>query len=417
MSSYDHWFKRLGPGILFAGAAIGVSHLVQSTRAGGVYGLGMLLPVLLVLFVKFPSFAIGSLYSAQTGESLLDAYSKQHSAFVWLFALFAFVPFFIVLAAVTLVTSALFLAITGFQWSIILTSFVLLLICIILLQLGGYQKLDKLMKVVFIVMTISTFAATGIAISKMTFNTNLFWPENLFTSESFIFMMALLGFMPAPIDIAVLNSYWTLEKIRAKKDNNQELKLRDSWFDFRVGYIMTGILAFCFMFMGASLFFESQRVLPASAIGFSKQIINAFSVQLGTWSVGLVGVCAFTVMFSTTLSIADGYPRVMAGLYKQVFNKKSSYKKLYLGSLWFLCLGAMLLLAFFMENFKQMIDLATTLTALVSPVLALLNHFIYFGKKTNIPLQYRPLWIKVTSVFGIVVLSFLSVMFIKIKLF
>ena len=34
--------KNLGPGLLFAGAAIGVSHLVQSTRAGADFGLGLI---------------------------------------------------------------------------------------------------------------------------------------------------------------------------------------------------------------------------------------------------------------------------------------------------------------------------------------------------------------------------------------
>ena len=36
------WIKKLGPGLLFAGAAIGVSHLVQSTRAGADFGWGLL---------------------------------------------------------------------------------------------------------------------------------------------------------------------------------------------------------------------------------------------------------------------------------------------------------------------------------------------------------------------------------------
>ena len=31
-------FKKLGPGLLFAGAAIGVSQLVQATRAGADWG-------------------------------------------------------------------------------------------------------------------------------------------------------------------------------------------------------------------------------------------------------------------------------------------------------------------------------------------------------------------------------------------
>ena len=34
---YFSW-KTLGPGLLWAGVAIGVSHLVQSTRAGVIYG-------------------------------------------------------------------------------------------------------------------------------------------------------------------------------------------------------------------------------------------------------------------------------------------------------------------------------------------------------------------------------------------
>ena len=41
-------FKKLGPGLLFAGAAIGVSHLVQSTRAGADFGLGLLWVLLLI---------------------------------------------------------------------------------------------------------------------------------------------------------------------------------------------------------------------------------------------------------------------------------------------------------------------------------------------------------------------------------
>ena len=40
--------KKLGPGLLFAGAAIGVSHLVQSTRAGADYGWGLTWALLLV---------------------------------------------------------------------------------------------------------------------------------------------------------------------------------------------------------------------------------------------------------------------------------------------------------------------------------------------------------------------------------
>ena len=35
-------YKTIGPGILFASTAIGVSHLVQSTKAGALFGFGLL---------------------------------------------------------------------------------------------------------------------------------------------------------------------------------------------------------------------------------------------------------------------------------------------------------------------------------------------------------------------------------------
>ena len=50
------WTKRLGPGLLFAGAAIGVSHLVQSTRAGADFGWGLLWALLLANLMKYPFF-------------------------------------------------------------------------------------------------------------------------------------------------------------------------------------------------------------------------------------------------------------------------------------------------------------------------------------------------------------------------
>ena len=52
--------KTLGPGILFASTAIGVSHLVQSTRAGAVYGFELLGFIMLANLFKYPFFEYAS---------------------------------------------------------------------------------------------------------------------------------------------------------------------------------------------------------------------------------------------------------------------------------------------------------------------------------------------------------------------
>ena len=76
MSKINKLLKKLGPGLLFAGAAIGVSHLVQSTRAGAEFGMGLLWALILVNIFKYPFFQYGPRYASATGESLLDGYYK-----------------------------------------------------------------------------------------------------------------------------------------------------------------------------------------------------------------------------------------------------------------------------------------------------------------------------------------------------
>ena len=63
------FFQKLGPGLLFAGAAIGVSHLVQSTRAGADFGFGLIWALLLIHLVKYPFF--------QYGPSICKCYRRK----------------------------------------------------------------------------------------------------------------------------------------------------------------------------------------------------------------------------------------------------------------------------------------------------------------------------------------------------
>ena len=87
--------KKLGPGLLFAGAAIGVSHLVQSTRAGANFGFGLLWALLLVNLFKYPFFQFGPRYAMATGESLIDGYKQLGKAVLIAYFLLTFATMFI----------------------------------------------------------------------------------------------------------------------------------------------------------------------------------------------------------------------------------------------------------------------------------------------------------------------------------
>ena len=100
-------FNKLGPGLLFAGAAIGVSHLVQSTRAGADFGLGLIWALLLVNLFKYPFFQFGPRYASATGESLLDGYKKMGNGILVAYFILTFATMFTIQTAVTIVTAGL----------------------------------------------------------------------------------------------------------------------------------------------------------------------------------------------------------------------------------------------------------------------------------------------------------------------
>ena len=80
LSNQSTWaskLKAMGPGILMASAAVGGSHIVSSTQAGGSYGWSLLLLVILANVFKYPFFRFGAEYTADTGKTLVEGYAEK----------------------------------------------------------------------------------------------------------------------------------------------------------------------------------------------------------------------------------------------------------------------------------------------------------------------------------------------------
>ena len=107
--------RSLGPGILFAGAAIGVSHLVQATRTGALFGLWPIVVILFAHIAKYPAMVFGPRYAAATGVSLIEAYREQGRLPLASFAVIAVGTSFTILAAVTLVCASVLRTALGLQ--------------------------------------------------------------------------------------------------------------------------------------------------------------------------------------------------------------------------------------------------------------------------------------------------------------
>ncbi len=393
----NNWLKRLGPGLLFAGAAIGVSHLVQSTRAGADFGFGLLWAVLLVNLFKYPFFQYGPRYATATGESLIDGYKRLGKGVLIGYYILTFATMFTIQAAVTIVTAGLAANLFGITPDVTIWSVIITLICITTLLIGKYKLLDNLIKVIIVILTVSTLIAVGMAIFNSDKNINL---TQIFPAGALEigFLITFLGWMPAPLDISTWHSLWALEK---RKEGKQRYDTRQSLFDFNIGYAGTTILAFCFVALGALVMYQSGNEFSSSAGLFAQQIISLYTDTLGSQTAIFIGIAAFTTMLSTTLTTLDASPRAMARSSELLFDVKTKLNY----NFWIVLLaaGTMIILFYFISNMITMIKIATILSFLTAPFYAIANFMLISGKHT--PEEWRPsMAMKILSYLGIIFL-------------
>jgi Mn2+/Fe2+ NRAMP family transporter len=399
------FLQSLGPGLLFAGAAIGVSHLVQSTRAGAEFGFGLIWALLLVHLFKYPFFQFGPRYAAATGETLLDGYKKLGKSVLIIYYILNFATMFTIQAAVTIVTAGLASQLFGFTNDLVLWSVVLLFISLVFLIVGKYKFLDNLMKYIIIILTISTIIAVCVALfsTKEVFDVTQIIPSG---TVELTFLIAFLGWMPAPLDISIWHSIWSVEK---DKTTVVKTKRKDAVFDFNIGYISALFLGVCFVLLGALVMYKSGENFSNKGGVFATQLIALYTRNLGEFSYIFIAIAAFTTMFSTTITTLDASPRAMNRSSKLLFNKELKYG--YWFWILFLFFGTILILKYFMDNMGLLVKTATILSFLTAPFYAILNYILITGKHT--PKKHQPgIYLKVLSNIGIIFLVGFSIWFL-----
>jgi len=379
-----------------AGAAIGVSHLVQATRAGAEFGLSLLGLVVLACILKYPFIEFGPRYAAATGESLIRGYQRLGNWALGLFALITLSTMLIIQASVTLVTAGLAGLVLGIDATITQLSFGVLIACICILALGRFSALDRLMKLVVATLAISTLVAVMVALGGAADRpgSGLFSAsDEIWTAAGIAFVLALLGWMPIPLDVAAWHSLWTLERAA---QTGVKPRVSHAVLDCRFGYLGATVTAVIFLLLGALVMFGSGQTLSAQAVGFSGQLVDLYAASLGDWSRPLISIAALTAMFSTTLAVTDAYPRVIRAMIEisgvaqedRTGRNLDLHRGRYVTALLFVTIGALVIILYFGDSFTALIDFATTVSFLAAPILAWINLRVITAD--FMPEQHRP---------------------------
>jgi len=414
----NNLLKSLGPGLLWAGAAIGVSHLVQSTRAGATYGFQLIGIILLINLFKYPFFEFGPRYASATGESLLHGYKRLGKGALILYLVLTISTMFTLQAAITVVTAGLFSNVFQNSFSIVTWAAIILGIATLIVSIGKYSLLDKIIKFIIILLAFSTIIAVISAF------TNGYNPDPNFTKtfnwefSDIALLIAFAGWMPSAIDISVWHSFWTIAK---RKNSNHIPTVKESLFDFNVGYIGTAVLSLCFLSLGALVMYGTSNTFSSNGTTFAGQLIHLFTSNLGSWAFIIIAIAALATMSSTTLTCLDAYPRVLKPATELLFpklKKNEDEKWNWLSWFWLslLLTGTMIIIIYFLKGMSFMVDLATTMSFLTAPILGYLNLKVVTGD--NVLKKDQPkLWLKVLSWIGLIVLSGFGIYYIIWKVF
>ena len=405
--------KAIGPGLLWAGAAIGVSHIVQSTRAGAGFGFALIWVIIFANLLKYPFFEFAPRYAASTGETLIDGYKRLGKWAVWLYAVITVFTMFFLMTAVTVVTAGIFANVLHsslpiYQWAIII-----ILILAAIVVIGKYSVIDRFVKIIIVLLAISAIIAVISAFSlgyhpKPEYTHTFNWITDIG------FLLALVGCMPTAIDVSVWHSVWTITK---KKESGYAPKLKESLLDFNIGYFGTAVLSIIFLSLGALIMYGSGESFSDSGIDFAGQLINLFTKSIGSWAYYIIAIAALATMVSTTITCLDAYPRVLEPTSKIIIpklNREKFTKRIRLIALAIVTGGTVIIFVFFLGNMKQMVDIATIIAFLTAPILGWLNLKVI--KLDHVPEEAKPnKFLIVLSWIGLFFLTLFGLYFLYIR--
>lgn len=361
--------RSLGPGVMMATAAVGGSHLVSSTKAGAIYGWQLAIVILLVNFLKYPFFRAGIQYTMGTGKSLVEGYNDLGRGYLWLFSILCSISAIVNTAALLLFSASMFSYFSPVALPLNISSLLIAIVCLAILLGGKYKALDALSKIIMVVLVVATVAAVIIASGNGAVAPVDFEGPSMWNIAAIGFIVIMMGWMPAPIEISSITSMWL-----KKQCEDQKVTPKSALFDFNVGYIVTAILAIFFLALGALVLHGNGQELETSGMGFSHQLVSIYAKTIGEWSSYLIAIVAFFCIFGSTITVIDGYGRAMAESQLLLQKKDLDQSRYHYGWMILISALAVLILFFFISELMTMLDFAMILAFMTTPIFALLNY-------------------------------------------
>ena len=354
-------FRKFGPGMMLMMTGIGTSHLVTAPVAGGRYGYALLWCLPIAYIFKYYGFEMAIRFTHATGRSILDAYATAWKKWpVWYVLVTTVIQSavgqagrLIAAAAVVFYFFRMYLGVDipalGDDAELAVYGLVLGVVSVAIILKGRYAIVELATKIAAGILIVCTFAVYAYQPAPVSEFVNFF---RLQTPEgSWLIIASFLGLLPTGIDVSLQVSEWGKAKkvgtgqLRGRMEelglaprfdpfapDKADLGLDRSrlpehareycrrWFrigllDFRLGHVISFILAAIFLLLAAVWLYPSD--VSGNAVMGEIARIFTDSVGPGLMVVFLAGALAAT--YSTAFNYFDGWPRVVGACCRNLF--------------------------------------------------------------------------------------------------
>jgi len=353
--------RHFGPGMILMMTGIGTSHLVTAPTAGGRFEYALLWCIPVAYIFKYYGFEMAFRFTQSTGKSLIEAYGTAWKKWPLWYVLIVTVTQSavgqagrLIAASAVLHYSALLLF--GYSLPLAVYGLALGLFSVVVILAGNYKALEKAAKILAGVLVASTIAVYFLKPAPSSALGQVFRPEA--PEGSWLIIAAFLGLLPTGIDVSLQASEWGkakrcgLAKLRGDLEKRGDVPVFDpfngdkkdlsvrisdlpseareycaAWFrislyDFRLGHVISFLLAVTFLLLSA------MWVYPSSVEGreVMAEISRMFTESAGPSMAAVFLVGAFAATFSTAFNYFDGWPRIVGACCRNIFRRTAALR-------------------------------------------------------------------------------------------
>jgi len=147
------------------------------------------------------------------------------------------------------------------------------------------------------------------------------------------------------------------------------------------------LLALVFLNLGAGIMHDSGASLADSGAQFTGQLISLYASVLGEWSRMLIALVALLCIFSTTVTVLNGYSRPLDAGWRLLLERRPSGKRL-AGIMLVMSLLALLLILFFKGALLSLLELVMIQAFMTTCIFAWLNLRLISSKTLPTEIRY-----------------------------